>query len=139
MRPITEYEDVDRQKFEREIVPKGEPAVIRGLVANWTIVQAAVEGDVAMAAFLRKASTEEPFQTWFGTPEIEGRFGYSEDFSSFNHERKLATVEQLLDLLLRQKRNERPYSMYAGGIPIRRHVDCCQRSRCPCSTLTRRH
>ncbi len=122
MRPIAEYEDVDRQEFEREIVPKGEPAVIRGLVANWPIVQAAVEGDEAMAAFLRKASTEEPFQTWFGTPEIEGRFGYSEDFSSFNHERKLATVEQLLDLLLRQKRNERPYSMYAGGIPIRRHL-----------------
>lgn len=122
MRPIAEYEDVDRQRFEHEIVPKGEPAVVRGLVADWPVVQAALKGDEVLAGFLREASSDEPFQAWFGAPEIEGRFGYSEDFTGFNHERKLATVEQLLDLLLRQKGHERPYSMYAGGIPIRRHL-----------------
>ena len=122
MRPITEYEDVNRERFEREIVPKGEPAVIRGLVSDWAIVEAAMESDGSLARLLGQASTEEPFQAWFGTPEIQGRFGYSEDFTGFNHERRLATVEQLLDLLLRQKGHERPYSMYAGGIPIRRHL-----------------
>jgi hypothetical protein len=122
MRPIAEYQDVDRQEFEREIVPKGEPAVVRGLVSDWPIVQAGMEGDEALACFLREASSGEPFQAWFGAPEIEGRFGYSQDFAGFNHERRLATVEQLLDLLFRQKGHERPYSMYAGGIPIRRHL-----------------
>jgi Cupin-like domain len=122
MRPITEYEDVNRKRFERDIVPKGEPAVIRGLVSDWAIVQAATQSDGSLARFLREASTEEPFEAWFGTPEIEGRFGYSEDFTGFNHERRLASVKQLLDLLLRQKGHERPYSMYAGGIPIRRHL-----------------
>jgi hypothetical protein len=34
----------------------------------------------------------------------------------------LATVEQLLDLLLRQRGHEKPYCMYAGGIPIRKHL-----------------
>lgn len=122
MRSIAEYQDVDRQTFEHEIVPKGEPAVVRGLVADWPIVHAAVAGDETLTGLLRGASNDEPFQTWFGAPEIEGRFAYSEDFTGFNHERKLATVEQLLELLLRQKGHERPYSMYAGGIPIRRHL-----------------
>jgi hypothetical protein len=122
MRPIAEYEGVDRETFERDIVPKGEPAVFRGLLSDWPAVQAASRGDEALADFLRGAASPEPFEAWFGVPEIEGRFGYNADFSGFNHERKLATVDQLLELLLRQKGQERPYSMYAGGIPIRRHL-----------------
>jgi hypothetical protein len=122
MRPIAEYEGMDRERFEREIVPKGEPAVLRGLVSGWPIVAAARDGDDALAAVLRGAASGEPFEAWFGAPEIEGRFGYTPDFGGFNHERRLATVDQLLDLLLRQKGHERPYSMYAGGIPIRKHL-----------------
>jgi hypothetical protein len=122
MRPITEHDGIDQERFEREIVPKGEPAVLRGLVADWPIVQAAAQGDEALAAGLRGAASDEPFEAWFGDPEIEGRFGYTPDYSGFNHERRLATVDQLLDLLLRQKGDARPYSMYAGGIPIRRHL-----------------
>src|SRR4051794_2830543 len=122
MRPITEHEGVNLERFEREIVPRGEPAVLRGLVADWPVVRAAQDGDEALAGFLRGAASDEPFEAWFGEPEIEGRFGYTEDFSGFNHERRLATVDQLLDLLLRQSGDARPYSMYAGGIPIRRHL-----------------
>ena len=122
MRPIAEYADVDRERFEREIVATGEPAVLRGLVADWPVVRAAGDGDAALAEFLRAAASDEPFEAWFGPPEIEGRFGYTDDFSRFNHERRLATVDQLLELLLRQKGHEQPYSMYAGGIPIRRHL-----------------
>ena len=80
------------------------------------------EGDAALAELLRSAATAEPFEAWFGAPQIGGRFGYNEDFSGFNHERRLATVDQLVDLLLRQKGHEQPYSMYAGGIPIRKHL-----------------
>jgi hypothetical protein len=122
MRPITEHEDIDRERFEREIVPTSEPAVLRGLVAEWPVVAAARQGDDALAGVLRGAASDEPFEAWFGEPEIEGRFGYTADFSGFNHERRLATVDQLLDLLLRQRGEGRPFSMYAGGIPIRRHL-----------------
>lgn len=122
MRPIAEYETVDRERFEREIVPKGEPAVLRGLVADWSAVRAAQAGDEALAEFLRGAAADEPFEAWFGAPEIAGRFGYTDDFSGFNHDRRLATVDLLLDLLLRQRGTEQPHSMYAGGVPVRRHL-----------------
>lgn len=122
MRPIAEYEGVDRERFEREIAPTGEPAVFRGLTAGWPIARAAQAGDETLADFLRAAAADDPFEAWFGAPEIEGRFGYTPDFTGFNHERKLATIDQLLDLLLRQRGQGRPYSMYAGGIPIRKHL-----------------
>jgi hypothetical protein len=122
MRPIAEYERMERARFEREIVPKGEPALFRGLVADWPVVRAGKDGPEALSEMLRFAATDEPFQAWFAPPDVEGRFNYNEDFSGFNFERKLATVDQLLDLLLRQRGQEKPYSMYAGGIPIRKHL-----------------
>src|SRR5689334_1338466 len=113
---------MDRATFEREIVPKGEPAVFRGMMDDWPVVRAAKEGDGELARLLHSAATEEPFEAWFGEPGLDGQFNYNADFSGFNFERRLATVEQLLDLLLRQRGVEQPYSMYAGGIPIRKHL-----------------
>lgn len=122
MRPVAEFHHVDRDRFEREIVAKGEPAVLRGLVADWPIVSASASGDEALAAFLRRAANDEPFEAWFGAPEIGGRFDYNSDYSGFNHDRRLATVGQLLELLLRLRGDKRTYSIYAGGIPVRRHL-----------------
>ncbi len=123
MQPIPEFGTMERDRFEREIVPTGEPAVFRGLVADWPVVRAANDGQEALAQMLRDTGTgAPPFEAWFGPPEIGGRFGYNADFSGFNFERKLATVDQLLDLLLRQRGDDQPYSMYAGGIPIRKHL-----------------
>jgi hypothetical protein len=128
MKPIAEYSGVNRERFNGEIVPRGEPAVLRGLVAAWPAVAAARRGDDTLSDFLRGAATDEPFEAWFGAPEIGERFGYNHDFSSFNHERRLATVDQLLDLLLRQRGDAKPYSMYAGGVPIRKHLPGLLRS-----------
>jgi hypothetical protein len=122
MQPIAEYEPMDRERFEHEIVPKGEPAIFRGLVANWPVVHAGKAGPESLAQMLRVAATDEPFLAWFAPPEIDGRFSYNADLSGFNFDQKLATVDQLLDLLLRQRGHDKPYSMYAGGIPIRKHL-----------------
>lgn len=122
MRTIAEYEGVDRERFEREIVTRAQPAVLRGAVAHWPLAVAGVQSEETLAQLLRSASAGESFEAWFGAPEIGGRFGYNEDFSGFNHDRRLATVDQLLDLLLRQRGHPHPFSIYAGGIPIRRHL-----------------
>ena len=61
-------------------------------------------------------------RAWFAPPGIDGRFDYSADFRGFNFERKLATLDQLLDLLMRQRGQPNAYSIYAGGIPIQKHL-----------------
>jgi len=113
---------MDRERFEREIVPKGQPAVFRGLVAEWPMVKAAKDGAEVLGQMLRFCATDEPFEAWFAPPEIGGRFNYNAAFSGFNFERRSATIDQLLELLLAQREHEKPYSIYAGGIPIRKHL-----------------
>ena len=120
--PVPEYRGVDRARFEGEIVPTGRPAVLRGLVADWPIVRAAKTSDEALADYLRERATDEAGEAWFGAPEIGGRFGFSEALDGFDHERKRATVAQLLDLLIRQKGHDAPHGIYAGALPARKHV-----------------
>ncbi|HEX8571708.1 MAG TPA: cupin-like domain-containing protein [Allosphingosinicella sp.] len=120
MRPVPEYTQVDRRRFELEIVPAGRPAVLRGLCADWPIVRSG--GDEGLASRLSEASNEEPFEAWFGPPGIGGRFGFTHSIDGFNHDRRLATVRQLLDLLLRQRGHPNPFAMYAGAIPVARHL-----------------
>ncbi|HEY0044590.1 MAG TPA: cupin-like domain-containing protein [Allosphingosinicella sp.] len=111
---------MDRARFEREIVPAGRPAVLRGLVADWAAVQQPDED--ALAAYLVARSAPEPAEAWFAPPERQGRFGFASDFQGFDHDRRLATVEQLTDLLLRQRGHPAPFAIYAGALPVRKHL-----------------
>jgi hypothetical protein len=120
--PIRDYHDVDRRRFETEIVPAGRPAVLRGLVAHWPIVAAARESSDALAAYLRARANDTPAEAWFGAPAIDGRFDFADGFAGFNHDRRLATIDQLLDLLLRQRGAPDPWSIYAGALPVATHL-----------------
>lgn len=122
MQPVPEHHGIDRARFEREVAPAGRPAVLRGAVAHWPIVVAARESADALAAYLRARATDEPAEAWFGDPAIEGRFSFTDDLAGFNHDRKLATIDQLLDLLLRQRGAASPWSIYAGALPVARHL-----------------
>lgn len=120
--PVSEYHGVDRARFEAEIVPPGRPAILRGLVADWPAVKAGRESAEAFAGYLRGQATDIAAEAWFGDPEIAGRFDFSEDLLGYNHDRRAATIDQLLDLLLRQRGSAAPYGIYAGALPLRRHL-----------------
>jgi hypothetical protein len=117
-----EFEGIDRARFEFEIVPAGRPAILRSAVAHWPIVTAALESSAKVADYLRERATGEAAEAWFAEPEIGGRFGFNATLDGFNHDRRKATIAQLLDLLLRQQGAPEPYGVYAGAMPLRRHA-----------------
>ncbi len=120
--PVTAYQSMDRMRFEAEVVPAARPAVFRGAVADWPVVAAGRAGPAAFAAYLRGQATEVAGEAWFGAPEIAGRFSFNPALDGYNHERKAASIAQLLDLLLRQQADPRPWSIFAGALPLGRHL-----------------
>ncbi len=119
---IREWEQVDALRFHQEIVPQNQPAVLRGLVNDWPAVRAAGESPQALSAYLRTFDTKKPIEAFFGAPEINGRFFYSDDLRGFNFEKKKLLLDDFLDLLLKHLDDDRPPSFYAGAIQVPLHT-----------------
>jgi hypothetical protein len=111
-RPIREYEGVDRRQFLEEIRPAGEPAVLRGLGADWPAVQAARRSDEELIAYMKSFRPQDrPVTAIVGEPEIEGRFFYRDDLKALNFTRGTSPLFPFLDRLLRDRGNPRPFAM----------------------------
>ena len=121
-RPVAEYSNVSRAQFESEIKPLNEPAILRGLVADWPSVELARESDQKLCEYITGISLEKPAEMFILDPEHQGRFFYSEDMRGFNFERRAAPLSKVLELLLRHKDEPSPPSVYAGAVNIPRHL-----------------
>lgn len=112
---------VDLAAF-REQVSAGRPAILRGAASHWPAVAAGRESALALARYLGDLSNDIPGETWFGEPAMAGRFDFIEGYDGLNHQRKLSTVAQTLDLLVRQLTAAAPWSVYAGALPLAKHL-----------------
>jgi hypothetical protein len=96
-RPVREWRDVDRARFRDEIMPLGQPAVLRGVVAGWPAVQAPSIGD-----YLRRFDLSANAEVLIGAPAAEGRFFYGDDFGVMNFQKRGATLGALVQRLEQQ-------------------------------------
>jgi hypothetical protein len=98
MRAIRELEGIDRERFEREILPSARPVVLRGLATDWPAVRAAdqtggVEGYVA------GLGADSACEMIVGPPEIGGRLFYDAAMTGLNFTRERGSVGDLLGRL----------------------------------------
>jgi hypothetical protein len=119
---VPEFENVDRDMFEKTIVPAGRPAVLRKLVADWPMVSMGLSSTKALSDHIRAAANDEPTIVWNGAAEIQGRFSYSDDLKSFNHTQENIPLSALLDRMAAHHDDVDPPSFYAGGVLLRRHL-----------------
>jgi hypothetical protein len=107
---IAEYENVDTAIFAH-IRAAGQPAVLRGLAAQWPAVAAANRSDDELIAYLRGFPSTHAVPHIVGAPEIQGRFLYTDDLTDLNFKRGMSPLDPFLDWLLRQRDNARPYAV----------------------------
>jgi hypothetical protein len=116
--PIREWHAVDRQRFEADIVPLRQPAVLRGIAASWPAVQAARRSDAALSDYIEATDLGKPVPAFLGPPQINGRFWYSNDLRGLNYQQRIAPIAELLHVLMRVRDEEQPPAFYAGAVPI---------------------
>ena len=110
-RPIAEYRGIDSTEFREKIRSGGQPAVIRGLADDWPAVAAARKSAEDLIAYLKSFRVNRQVAAIVGPPEIEGRFFYTDDLRALNFTRGLSTLDPILDRLLRDRGNPRPYAI----------------------------
>src|SRR6187402_2528086 len=97
--PILIRHGVDLKAFREEIMPAGEPVVLRGLVNDWPAVRAGRESPRSLADYLRSFDRGKPVAVLEGPPSIHGHFFYRDDMRGLNFERRPATIGATLDRL----------------------------------------
>ena len=100
LKKIEEWQDVDRAVFETEIFPGNKPAVLRGLLKDWPAVQAGRHSPARVVDYLKRCGAGGTVNAMVGSPQIEGRFFYSDDFKGLNFGSETVALGTALDTLL---------------------------------------
>jgi len=98
---LPEWHGVTRARFEDEILPRNEPAILRGLVADWPAVARAQQSPLAIAQYLAGFDNGTPVDALMTRPEEEGRIFYDASMEGFNYVRSLQPVTRILEQALR--------------------------------------
>jgi hypothetical protein len=114
--PIAERLALSPTQFHSEIVPNGQPTVLRGIARDWPLVIAALQDPRKAMALLEAGANDRLTNVLRAEPETEGRFHYGEDVRSFNFIRGQGNVAGILAGIRDQANNYRPFSMAAQGL-----------------------
>ena len=117
-RPIREWTGVDADRFREEIRPRGEPAVLRGVAADWPAVRAALGSTAEVLARLKAAASTTPAPMFEAGAETGGRFFYNPRLDGFNFERSRAPLHDILDRLESLAGTPDAPTVYAGSLSI---------------------
>lgn len=100
------------------VLQSTEPLVLRGLVADWPMVHAALASKQVGDAYLRRFSGGASVVAMLGAPGIEGRFFYNDDLSGFNFCPTRARLDAILDELADHRDDAEPPAIYVGSTTV---------------------
>ncbi len=122
IREVSEWRSIDAAQFRDEIVPRNEPAILRGIVRNWTAVQEGLKSPQAICAYLQRFDSGKPIATLTADAAIGGRFFYREDMQGLNFERRKQPLAQSLEHLLALQTVESPPAVYIESTPVAEYL-----------------
>jgi hypothetical protein len=84
MQQIAEWHNPSPETFHAEIMPRYQPAVLRGVVKDWPAIKNTQGSPQQTCNYLQQFYSGVPIVSWIGPPEIKGRFFYTDDMRSLN-------------------------------------------------------
>jgi hypothetical protein len=122
MKAMEEFHGMTPERFAREIQPRAEPALLRGVVSHWPAVSAGRTGRAAAAAYFADLASEETVDAIVGGPEIEGRMHHAEDLREANFERRRTSLKELLRWIEAEAGVTPPRVIAAQGLATSRYL-----------------
>jgi hypothetical protein len=121
LRQVAEWVAPSPEQFSAEIMPSGQPAVLRGIARDWPLVIAAVNDAHEAMALLEASANGQETKVLRTEPAQEGRFHYGSDVGSFNFIRGAGGVAAILAGLRDQEKSYRPFAMAAQAMIAERY------------------
>ncbi|MES1200793.1 MAG: cupin-like domain-containing protein [Pseudomonadota bacterium] len=116
---IREWESVDPEIFQTQILTGGQPVVFRGVGRDWPVVRAAQTSPAAFADYIKGFDNNRPVNVTLGLPSIGGRLFYRPDMKEFNFDEEKMPVSAALDRLIAQLGAAEPSSIFVQSAIVR--------------------
>jgi len=113
---------IDHKAFREEILPAGQPVILKDLVKDWPAVRAGLDSPRALADYLRGFDRGKQVAVLEGPPSIRGHFFYREDMRGMNFERRPGTISATIERLLAQAGDPSPAALYVESTPTQEHL-----------------
>lgn len=114
--PIREWRDVDRRSFIEDVVPLGQPAVLRGVATGWPLVRHAQQSAQALVDYLIGFDTGALIQAAIIPPEERGRMAYRGNEKELNHRVSTERLPNVLKGLVKLMDAPSPPGVAIGGL-----------------------
>lgn len=108
-------EECDSSRFDEIVEDRDQPAVFRGLVADWPAVEAAGRSGQDLADYLKRLDRGVNIRAYAGDPRADGRYFYSDDLLGFNFAHTETGLSRLIDTLLEFDRERVARPIYMGS------------------------
>ena len=121
IQPIREFSTPDHDAIRREVIGSEQPAVLRGLVSGWPVVDVGRRSPAAVIEYLRRFDNGSPVDAIMTPPEVEGRVFYDDAMNGFNFVRNRLPITAVAEQVLRYAAFARSPAVAAQSALIR---DC---------------
>ena len=118
VQPLEHVEGIAPGEVYEHLVEREQPLVLRQLVSDWPLVQAARQSADQAGAYLRQFDTGEPVTAFIGQQETRGRIFYNDDLSATNFSQSRVGFDQVLEKLRQHAQDPQPPTIYVGSSAI---------------------
>ncbi len=98
---MRELSSPDDEVIRRDVFASGQPAVLRGLVRHWPLVEASGRSPTAVLEALRGFDNGTPVDAIMTPPEVEGRVFYNASMTGFNFVRNRLPISAVAEQVMR--------------------------------------
>jgi hypothetical protein len=102
----------------QRLIDEGEPAILKGVAADWPLVRKGLEGARAAIDYLASFDAGQPVVGYTGAPEIGGRFFYNDDLTRLNFEAKRVPFGEFLGRIAEHIGDPDAPSFYIGSTDL---------------------
>jgi hypothetical protein len=117
-RQVREVTGCRPDSLSDDILYSTEPLVLRGLTADWPLVQAAKQSSAQAESYILQFDSGQQLTAYRGEPEIDGRIFYNQDFSGFNFERIRLPLAEVFENLRLYSGQAQPPTLYVGSTMV---------------------
>lgn len=113
---VREWRDVGPRQFAEEIVPLGQPAVLRGMATEWPLVRQARVSAQSLVDYLISFDIGALIQAAIIPAEEHGRMAYRGDEKALNHRVSTEKLPNVLRGLIKLMDASSPPGVAIGGL-----------------------